>query len=81
MNDNMLETLDLGELRYKVKFTHEPRDIRERCGLRLADVARACGCATSTISHWETAKHLPSRRLAVRYIELLRDLERRSGGQ
>lgn len=55
--------------------TGDGRRIREAADVSMADVARAINAPESTISRWETSKHLPRGEAAMRWAELLGRLE------
>ena len=52
------------------------RQVRERARLSQAEVARALGVDTATVSRWETGMRLPRGRTALRLASLLAALER-----
>ncbi len=51
------------------------REIRERAGLSLAEIARDVGVHPTTVFYWETRGSIPRGGAAVRYARLLRDIE------
>ncbi len=53
------------------------REIRERHHLTLADVARAVGVDRPRLSRWERNERRPCGPAAIRWVNLLDDLERR----
>lgn len=56
------------------------RTIRQRAGLSLQEVADAIGTHIGTLSRWETGDRKPrSSEAAIRWAELLADLEREVG--
>ena len=53
----------------------EGRRRREEAQLSIRDVGRAIGLSNVTIHRWETQQNLPSGDSAVRWVELLDQLE------
>lgn len=54
--------LQLGtEARVAQMFGEHLRAIRDRHGYRQSDLAEAIGVNTTTVSYWETGRHIPSR--------------------
>jgi DNA-binding transcriptional regulator YiaG len=52
--------------------------IRERAGLSASEVARLLGVSQPTVSNWENGKRVPRGEPAMKYAELLIELDRRS---
>lgn len=52
------------------------RRVRLDAGLSLADVAEAVGVAVATLSRWEHGVRRPTGEPALRYADLLAQLER-----
>jgi DNA-binding transcriptional regulator YiaG len=73
METIMTEVLAIAQLRADLVSGHA-RAIRKRARLSQADIARAVGVDQPTVARWETGR-VPRRDHAVRYAELLRQLD------
>lgn len=51
------------------------REIRLRAGLSLQEIGRAAGVSHAAVAAWEGGKMLPRGDHAVRYAEVLQELE------
>jgi len=72
----MLNTEETDELESLAKVralvrTGLARSIRFAAQMSLIDLARATGCAPSTIWRWENQQRVPHGDVAVRYFETL----------
>jgi DNA-binding transcriptional regulator YiaG len=56
-------------------LTGDARRLRLAAGLSLREVAREVGCGPSTVHRWETGQRRPHGRAALRYAELLDELQ------
>ena len=54
------------------------RRIRQQAGLTLAEVAKALGVDESSVSRWEGGSRQPRADVAVRWAQLLAELERKT---
>lgn len=56
----------------------DARRVREAARVSRRDVGRALGKAHTTISRWESGEAVPGAVDAVRYLRILRQLEKRA---
>lgn len=61
--------------RTELPDTAERQRIRMRAGVTLQQVAETLGVSVVTVWHWENGQDGPSRENAVRYGELLKQLD------
>ena len=54
----------------------EGRQLREQCGLALGPLASVVQTSVATLSRWERGLSRPSGPAAVRWAQILEDLER-----
>jgi DNA-binding transcriptional regulator YiaG len=73
-------TLALASLRADVA-SGRARLIRERARVSQSEVGRAIGTTGSAIAHWEAGRRVPRGEAAIRYAQLLAELERQRGLQ
>lgn len=71
------ELFRLSKLREQVK-NGEARRIREAAKVSQSEIARVLGVPPSTISVWEAGKRVPTGASALRYAELLDELEKQA---
>jgi len=60
--------------------TGEARRIRERSLLSVGEIAREIGVSASSLSRWETGTTTPRASVALRWAEVLEQLERGMAG-
>ena len=72
----MSTALELARIR---EWTQSGRakEIREQANVAQAEIARDIGTTSQTVSRWEAGKKTPTGEAALRYLRLLRALERR----
>jgi DNA-binding transcriptional regulator YiaG len=70
---NESQLIDLASVRHMAK-SGRAREIRERAGLSLHDVARVVGVAPATLQRWEVGARRPYSAAALRYGALLNQL-------
>ena len=58
---------------FRRTFAKYLKSQRQRRNLSQAQFARLLGCAQATVAYYETGRHLPSREVAERISEALRD--------
>jgi len=58
---------------FRRTFAKYLKSQRRRHKLSQAEFAKLLGCAQATVAYYESARHLPSREVAERISEALRD--------
>ncbi|MDG4792085.1 helix-turn-helix transcriptional regulator [Micromonospora sp. WMMD1102] len=66
----------LADARKRVRDGKTARDIRVQAGVTMEDMAYALGVTQSTISRWEGGSRQPRGDAAIRWAQLLTELDR-----
>ena len=71
----MSRTTELAELRRSLR-SGEAKKIRQDAAVSQSEMARDIGVTPGAFSHWESGTRTPTGDAAIRYLRLLRRLQR-----
>jgi len=66
----------LAEARKRTRSGTAAKEIRQRAGVTMADMAKALNVCESSISRWEGGSRQPQGDVAIHWARLLDELER-----